>query len=144
MTILYNYPYPLNLSEIQRELGLSKPTISKTVKLLSSKKLINIIKQKKEKKLTLTLKGTKIIEKIEKINNLFVKIIEETSNEQIYYFFFQLINNLYSKSLVSLINMCKNCYFFEKKEKEFYCNFLKKKLEPKDLKIVCMDWKNKK
>ncbi len=143
MTTLHNYPYPLNLSEIQRELGLSKPTISKTIKLLSSKKLINTIKQKKEKKLTLTLKGTKIIEKVQKINNLFAKIIEETSNEQIYYFLFQLINNLYSKGFVSLINMCKNCYFFEEKEKEFYCNFLKRKLEPKDLKIFCMDWKKK-
>ncbi|MFN3478591.1 MAG: hypothetical protein ACK4ZM_04440, partial [bacterium] len=140
--LINSHPVPLNLTSLQKETGLAKSTISKTLKNMQNKKLIKIkkITNQKEKYLFLTPKTQKIIKTINEVNSKFEEIISRNL-ANFYKNFFDLVNDLYQEKLIFLAAMCKTCYFFQIKKEGYYCNFLKKKLGNSDIKIQCKDWK---
>lgn len=144
ISLLTLYPDTLTITNIQQELGLSKATISKTLKLMELKKLIKIkkLKDKRKKNVVLTNKSLKLVKIINQTNKLFENYIENKL-KNCYPQFLDLIETLYDNKIISLVNMCKNCYFFKVKDNQYYCNLLRKKLSDKELNIFCLDWKKR-
>jgi len=137
----------INMKRLSIESNLTLATISKSVKNLINKGLLEIYKtedNKKEKYLNLTQKSLTILTKLELEINKIIDIINksyENNNKKIetIEILVNIINNLLNKGYLDRVSMCNLCVFYE--EDKNYCKFLLKKIDYK--KIECPDFINK-
>jgi len=149
--ILLSLHKHLNLTQkdLQNIISIDKTTLSKSLKSLEEKILIERIldpNDQRKKYIQLTSKGKKIAKKINTFYNVFLPILEKSKNislEDLYEFIYNFIYNAYKHNYIDTQKMCFNCKFLQIKEQKYYCKYLEKILEKKDIKINCKDFQDK-
>ncbi len=131
-----------NISSISEEFQLSTATVSEAINTLKNKGLVKIEmgKDKRFRVISLTEKGSKLIEELIKWDTKIVEALNELNYEermQLLIILMKLINSMYKRGLISLTRMCFTCAYFN--FQKIYCNLLNIELKPEDLRIDCKE-----
>ncbi len=150
--ILYLHKYPKKMrkvSTIALEFALTKATVSDAIKSLKMRKLINKIKDKKDKRIyiiNLTEKGKRLAESIEIWDRPIKKILSSFTmeeKERIFSFFIKLIDSLRKQGVVKVARMCISCShfkrdFFPDRRKPHFCELTGIAISDIELNIDCV------
>lgn len=127
-------------------LGLKKPTISHTVKILLNKRLISKKQDPGDARsdiLSLTKEGNKHVQKAEHLRIDLIQKLESLPLKQLnvlYFHLYQFIDSLQKAGLIPLQASCFQCKSYSLKDDQHYCDFLRRSLEITELKIECPDF----
>lgn len=133
-------------NNIAEDLGLKKPTISHTIKLLINKKLILKTLDQNDARsdiLSLTKKGAQLARQAEKLQSEFIKKLESIPAldlKSIYANLYHFIDSMQKNDLIPLQASCFYCESYSLKNNKHYCGFLKRSLEEHQLRIECSDF----
>jgi len=138
----------LTQKDIQNLLSTDKTTISKSVKSLEEKKLIEKIidpNDQRKKYIYLTPKGKKITKELSLFYKIFLQVLKKFpfSQEEIYEFIYNFIYNSYKLNFIDTQKMCFTCKFFSSQNGENYCSYLNKTLYKRDIQVDCTDHREK-
>jgi Transcriptional regulators len=138
----------LTQKDLQNMISIDKTTLSKSLKTLEQKTLIErIVDQKDQRKkyIHLTPKGKKIAKELKDFCKIFLPVLKKTnlSNEDLFEFIYNFIYNSYKLNFIDTQKMCFNCRFFQLQDQSYYCKYLEKKLNKKEIQIDCKDYQEK-
>lgn len=134
------------ISYLAQEFNLSKPTISDAVKILEQKKLIEKKSNPADSRsysIGATAEGKKIIRQTEDFADPVARLVaelKETDQLSLWNSISRLIVQLNELHVISVQRNCSNCRFYSSTENHHYCNLLKIKLLPKDIRIDCPEF----
>ncbi len=138
----------LTVNYISDEFNVTKATVSDSIKALEKKGIVKKIKNNKDSRsftLELETKGRIIISDISSYPKALKKIIKQVPSQnqdllwkELYY----IINSLQSVGEINVQRMCNTCVYFASNNNQPYCNFLKKILEPNNLRLDCSEHKD--
>ena len=138
-------PSMANVSQMSREFNLKKPTISDAVKVLFEKKLIEkeIGEDARAYTISLSPEGFKLVKNLETFDRPLRDIIEKLDVQktaQFYNGMVKMIHGLNQSGVIDVQRTCFGCKFYEKSGPNHYCQFIKKELFDKDLRLDCNDF----
>ncbi len=134
-------------SIIAKELGLTKPTISESVKSLKSKGVVTTMAlgDKRKHAILLTPKGKKIFQKLSKLTQTtkrFFKSVSSEKQELLFEVLFDFIQYLRDKGLLTRLRVCPFCgnLHYNKQLKEYFCYLSLKPITYKTMQTNCPEY----
>lgn len=135
-------------AKIAEELGIKRPTITDSLKILIKKGYIKEIPYEKDKRykiLFLTQKGRNFLEdrnlNYKKILEDSIKSLKESEKKDLFLYLVKFVANLNRKGILPIASICFNCENFErnkfKGDKPHYCKILKKRMGESEIKVNC-------
>ena len=146
---LHNKQETLKVSNLAKEFGLTKATVSDSVKILLKKSLVIKKPDSNDSRsymLELTRKGKDIAKNTYHFDNAISNAINQIDNSHKGGFFENLLNiihDLNKNDIITTQRMCLTCDHYTKKDSHHFCNLLNKKLHHNDLQINCAEHKIK-
>lgn len=143
--LLYHGPDKCKISYLASEFGLTKATISDSVRTLIQKGLLQKIIDPQDSRsfsLNLTKEGEKQAKDAAQVATPMEQMIAKYSGDQketFYRILFNTINDLQINGLIPLQRMCYSCANYESQNGKHYCKLLKKVLEETELRLDCLD-----
>ncbi len=135
-------------SYLAKEFNVTKATITDSVRLLLQKELITKktgLTDARSYSICLTEKGANIAESTSYFTNELIgsmNNIQDGVKGNMLDGLYEVISSLNKRGVISVQRMCKNCRFYESKEKSHYCNLLKVNLRSRDLRIDCPEFQD--
>lgn len=142
--IRYHRPEYNNVSNLAREFGVTKPTVSDAVKTLEQKNLLLKISDpgdSRRSSLQLTQQGEDIALKSARYSDPFTGWLEGIApqeKETLWKHIAGLIISFNRAGVISVQRTCYNCRYYE--AGAHYCNLLEKQLLLKDIRIDCPEF----
>ncbi|GAB4248419.1 MAG: MarR family winged helix-turn-helix transcriptional regulator [Ekhidna sp.] len=135
-----------NVSHLSKEFNLKKPTISDAIKSLYQKELITKETGEDARAYTihLTKNGKKILKTLVDYDMPLRESVESLSTDEtgmLYQSMVVMIHHLNQSGIIQVQRTCLGCQFYKPNGAQAYCNYIKKQLEPNDLRLDCNDFK---
>jgi DNA-binding MarR family transcriptional regulator len=136
------------ISYLAQEFNFTKPTISDAIKVLEQKELIKKYTDSTDTRsytIQLTTAGKKIVSETENYANPLTTIIAKTSETDkmiLWQNVSNLIIQLNKLEVISVQRTCFNCKHYSTINDTHFCSLLNQKLETKDIRIDCGEFKN--
>ncbi|UTW65323.1 winged helix-turn-helix transcriptional regulator [bacterium SCSIO 12643] len=143
--LLFHSEDRCKVSYLADEFNMTKATISDSVKVLLSKKMVRKEKDPRDTRsfvLLLTSEGQKVAKKASLFASTIEKPIEKLSQEQktqMLEGLQRLIYDLNKSGIITIQRMCQTCSFYRPHNDSHYCDFLKKELMANDLRLDCAE-----
>lgn len=144
--LLFHSNEKCKVSYLAKEFNMTKATISDAVKVLLQKKVVSKHTDPQDSRsyeIHLTVEGKAIAQKAATFAQPIVEPLHSLSAEKkqvLYESLLELIHKLQKADIISIQRMCFSCSFYQKKQKEHYCRFLKKTLAHQELRIDCAEF----
>ena len=144
--INYHSENKSTVSYLAQEFGVSKPTISDTIKTLEQKEFIKKIIDKNDTRsytIELTETGKKIVSETDDFANPLKNIISNSEkNEKVILWknISEIIIQLNKLQIINVQRTCLNCKHFSKNNGISFCNLLNQKLKTEDIRIDCNEF----
>ncbi len=128
--------------------GLTKGTVSQTLKALDGKGLIRKTRDKKDGRvihLDVTAKGKKLLDKVLKGNMIqqTAEGLSEVSTAQLIENLQELLRSMQELNGMKPFGVCNNCRFNKTLEGgQFLCELTQEKLSPKDTTLLCIEYQS--
>ncbi len=141
--LLFHDQEKCKVSYLASEFNMTKATISDSVKVLLSKKLVSKIPDSNDTRsysLSLTNTGKQIAKKASLFSSSIERPIEQLSNEQkqaMLNGLLTLIHDLNKSGVITIQRMCFNCANYRTDKGTHYCNLLKATLSESELRVDC-------
>ncbi len=139
-----------NVSHLAKEFNVTKPTISDAIRVLLKKELLVKIFPSTDSRsyaVQLSESGKKTVGETEHFADPIKHQLNELNSEEqknLYASIYQLIFKLNQVGVLSVQRTCLGCKFYEKQDKQPYCNLLEEKLRESDIRIDCNEFQLKK
>ena len=133
------------VSYLAREFNMTKATISDSVRVLLSKKLVSKEVDPSDTRsftLSLTKDGQKVVEKTSLFASSIKQPIDKLTEDQktvMLNGLLQLIHDLNKSGVITVQRMCFTCSNYEKNNGQHYCKLLKSQLTESELRVDCPD-----
>ncbi len=141
--LLFHDQDKCKVSYLASEFNMTKATISDSVKVLLTKKLVNKLPDLNDTRsftLSLSPKGRQIAEKASVFSSQIEEPIEKLSIEQKQVMLnglLKLIHDLNKSGVITLQRMCLNCANYQSNKGIHYCNLLKAELAESEIRVDC-------
>lgn len=134
-----------HLVALTQFLGLTKGTVSQTLKIIENKGLINKTKDKTDKRLThihLTESGWKYISASTPPENfqLAVSSFSEKQQQDLVTHLRQCLSTYQNFNKVTGFGVCKTCRYNQQPNGSFFCGLVEQKLSAKDVDKICIEY----
>ncbi len=144
--VRYHRPEYSNVSNLAREFGVTKPTISDAVKILEQKNLLQKIADPNDSRrssLRLTDSGEYIALKSAHYATPFtgwLKEVPEGEKESLWKHISGIIFSFNRAGIISVQRTCYLCRHYQAKDGIHYCNLLHKQLFSEDIRLDCPEF----
>lgn len=141
--LLYHSPEKCRINYLAKEFNMTKATISDSVRVLLSKKLISREPDPNDTRshtLSLTPAGKQIAEKASLFSSILEKPIEKLTQDQkltMLNGLLRLIYDLNRAGIISVQRMCFSCKFYQLDQGIHHCHLLKTKLAESEIRLDC-------
>ncbi len=131
------------VSNLAKEFGVTKPTISDAVKVLEAKKLVKKISSSEDTRsyfMHLTAAGQRVVEQSENFAEPFKQMIKNTNRsdkELFWQTIIGLIFQLQQSGFISLQRMCFTCSHFSSAKGRNYCGLVNSELKRSEIRMDC-------
>lgn len=139
-----------NVSYLSKELNVTKPTISDSVKVLVNKGLLDKDFSNADNRrynLFLSSTGKQLANKLSDYISPISKGLEGSSPQELSIFFnslSKLIHQLNHKGIIQVQRSCYGCQFYNgDRVDDHYCTLLKSKLENEEIRLDCPEYEAK-
>ncbi|MDY7395232.1 helix-turn-helix domain-containing protein [Aureibaculum sp. 2210JD6-5] len=144
--IAYHKQELCNVSHLAKEFNVTKPTVSDAIKVLEKKGFIKKVPSSTDSRsysISLSVHGKKIVKKTNSFANPIKNEVDKIKNADLEILYNSLNKLIYNLNKVGILNVQRTCYaciFYEKKDKQHFCNFLEKPLANKEIRIDCPEF----
>lgn len=136
------------LTELVKEFGLSKATLSDSIRILEEKSFIKKKKNPEDARSSILMINKRnqtlpdLFSEDDKLDRV-ISALGKEKQEKILPELLDLLSALESQSIISERRMCLNCQYYRIcNDTSFYCSFLKKNFNNYHLKSDCEDFKS--
>lgn len=133
-----------NVSHLAKNFQVTKPTISDAIRVLLNKELLikdHSPTDSRRYNLLLTTKGLALIKEISQYDQSVLKILKESSTEELsslYASLTHLIDQMNRQGIIEIQQNCYSCRFYKgNRSDQHYCNLMQKKLKQTELRLDC-------
>lgn len=143
--LLYHNMDQCKVSYLAIEFGLTKATVSDSVKALIKKKLVQKSTDPEDSRsfsLSLTAQGKKAAEAASQYSNRINSLLEKKDGQQkelFYSILLKTIRELQQQGLIPLQRMCFSCKHYKNEGELHYCNLLAKPLGNSEIRLDCKE-----
>lgn len=139
----YHVEEKRKVSYLANEFNMTKATISDAIKTLEKKDLITKEYSPNDTRsyfIHLTKKGQLISEQVagftQGLQHPINKLSNKAKNELLEHLL-SIIKHLNKTNIITVQRMCFNCYHYQKKENQHFCNLLNQQLQSSEIRVDC-------
>lgn len=144
--VAYHKPSYRTVSYLAKEFNVTKPTISDSIKVLESKKMVTRNHSSEDKRsyhVALTSAGKEMVNNVDGYGqplNKELGVMNSNELDSLYNSITQIIHGMNQQGIIQVQRSCYACTFHQSSDDQHFCTFLNKELTTSAIRLDCPEF----